>query len=142
MEIQEQMSSLANTAVRYAQKFNEKLDFSRESIKVVEEILEYYFQDLQNCAADEKPSEEQVWSMALIWGAYIGEVMRRELGPDYIWSNEEKFEEKTPHILKVGKSQCAFPINKVHKRLLNGPEDNIVSFVDVLIDVFENGMPK
>lgn len=63
-------------------------------------ILDYYFEEIKNCVEDEKPTEQQIWSMAMIWGAYIGEVMRRELGPDYIWTDEEIFEETTPHIRK------------------------------------------
>lgn len=142
LEVQEQMSNLAKTAVRYAQSFNEELDYSKESIKAVEKILDYYSKDLQNCAADEKPTEKQIWSMALIWGAYIGEVMRRELEPDYVWTDEESFEERTPHILTVGKNERTFPINKVYKRLINGPEDNVVSFVDVIIEVLKKGYPN
>lgn len=142
MDNQERMLNLAQVAVRYAQSFDEELNFSKESIESVDKILDYYFEDLKNCAEDEKPTEQQTWSMAMIWGAYIGEVMRRELGPDYIWTDEEIFEETTPHIRKVNTSIRTFPINKVYKRLVNGIEDNVVSFVDVGIEFLRDGMPK
>lgn len=95
------------------QSFNEELDYSVESIKTVEKILDYYFQDLQNCNVEEKPTENQVWSMSMIWGSLYWRSHEARLGPQYVWSNEGVFGEKTPHILTVGTDEKTFPINKV-----------------------------
>jgi hypothetical protein len=131
MGIQDQMRSFAETAVKYAESFNVELDYSKGSILEVEKILDYS-QDLKRCNPEEKPTEKQIWSMATIWGAYIGEVMRQELGSDFQWTNEETFGNRTPHIRKA--EMGTFPIDKVYKRLVNGVEDNTVTYFDVSMD--------
>jgi len=130
--IQDQMRSFAGTAAKYAESFNVELDYSKGSISEVEKILDYYSQDLKNCNPEEKPTEKQIWSMATIWGAYIGEVMRQELGLDYQWTNEEAFGNRTPHIRKA--KMGTFPIDKVYKRLVNGVEDNTVTYFDISME--------
>lgn len=131
MGLQDQMNDLAKTAVRYGQSFNVELDYSKESLVAVEKILYYYSQDMQNCDVEEQPTENQLWSMATIWGAYIGEVIRREVGPDFIWTDKEEFGNKTPHVQSTRTDVGTFPIDKVYKRLVNGAEDNIVTYFNV-----------
>lgn len=98
--------------VKYAQSFSVELDYSKESLSAVEEILDYYSHDLQSCIEEEKPTENQLWSMATIWGAYIGEVIRRELGSDFIWTDKEAFGNKTPHVQSTRTEVGTFPDTK------------------------------
>lgn len=134
MEVQDQMSNFAKTAVEYAQSFSEELDYGKESLAAVEKILDYYSHDLQCCTVEEKPTENQVWSMATIWGAYVGEVMRRELGPDFIWTDEETLGNKIPHIRNTRTEAETFPIDKAYKRLVSGTENNIVTYFEVSME--------
>ena len=59
------------TAVEYAKSFQKNFDFSERSIGNLEEILDYYATDL----LESRPTENQIWSMSLIFGSYLGEVM-------------------------------------------------------------------
>ena len=56
------------TAVEYAKSFQKNFDFSERSIGDLEEILDYYAKDL----LESRPTENQVWSMSLIFGSYLG----------------------------------------------------------------------
>ena len=118
-DLQKRIDSYCKTAIENAERFGKKLDFSEKSITDVEEILNGYSKD------------EEIWSMAYIWGAYIGEVMRRNIGPNCLWTDEKIFDKETPH-LKNNKSR-AFPIDKAWKRIMNGPEDSIISFYKIII---------
>lgn len=62
---------MSATAVEYAKTFNINFDYSGNSIADLERILDYYHKDI----AESKPTENQVWSMATIFGSYLGEVM-------------------------------------------------------------------
>jgi len=46
-EIRETIDSLCDKAVKYAKGFSKNLDFSEDSIKDVEEIIDYYRKDLR-----------------------------------------------------------------------------------------------
>ena len=62
---------MSAVAIEYAQNFNKKLDFSENSIADLEEILDWYSKDI----AVSKPTENQIWSMSIIFGSYLGETL-------------------------------------------------------------------
>ena len=59
------------TAIEYANEFNKTLDYSENSITDLEEILEWYSKDI----SISKPTENQIWSMAITFGSYLGETL-------------------------------------------------------------------
>ena len=59
------------TAIEYANEFNKTLDYSENSIVDLEEILDWYSKDV----SVSKPTENQIWSMAIIFGSYLGETL-------------------------------------------------------------------
>lgn len=111
------------TAIEYANEFNKKIDYSENSITDLEEILDWYAKD----ALTSKPTENQIWSMAIIFGSYLGETLLKnglsEKG--FCWGKESS--SNIPLLLG---SDGAFltPIDKVYKRLVNGSEDSVISF--------------
>lgn len=142
--VQKEIDSLCEHAVAYAESFGVILDYSRTSIKEIEKILDYYSRDLAGRSHDEKPTERQIWSMAMIWGAYIGEVLRREIGQNCSWCFEDVFGDgEVLHIRLLNKDFRAFPIDKVYKRFINGSEDNVCSFFDIILqDLVEKNPPE
>lgn len=86
-EIMESIDHFCNTAISWARSFDKSLDFTDGSIGEVEAILDFYHRDLVR--SDEKPTQDQIWSMAVIWGAYLGEVMRRRIGEPCGWICED-----------------------------------------------------
>ncbi|WP_052703007.1 hypothetical protein [Paenibacillus beijingensis] len=112
-------------AIKYAKSFEVDLNFEERTINDVERILEYYSTEFLNATEEEKPTENQIWSMAVIWGTYVGELMKKTIGEPCMWIYEEG-----EFLLEVNKAK-ANPIGKAYKRIVNGPEDNIVSFYDL-----------
>lgn len=121
-------AKLADTAVHYAKSFQKTLDYSADSIKDLEEILDFYANDLLKS----RPTENQIWSMALIFGSYLGEVMLKNglTQKGYRWAREENA--SIPLLLGKNGSYVT-PNDKVHKRLVNGAEDNVLSFYEFIM---------
>lgn len=113
-------------AIQIAETMGHTLDFSIESIHRVEEILDNYANDYASHDDMIKPLDREVWSIAAIWGTYVGEVMRIELGELCNWEAVEG------GYLLDAQGAKASPISKAFKRIVNGPEDNIVSFYEII----------
>ena len=78
---------MSAVAIEYAQNFNKKLDFSENSIADLEEILDWYSKDI----AVSKPTENQIWSMSIIFGSYLGETLLKNglTEKGFTWGKEE-----------------------------------------------------
>lgn len=65
-----------------------------------------------------------------MFGGYVGEVIRRKSGGS--WEIDSTIAPgEFVYALRVGTAQL-FPPAKVHKRIVNGAEDNIVQYYAVL----------
>lgn len=109
---------LANEAVKdaYANHQN-KLDYSPDSVKKVEEILgklhDIYVQN---------PSSISERGLSAAYGAYIGEVIRRT-EPGVRWERDDATGEKVyPLIWGTGHS---YPMAWCHRRIVDGDGDNV-----------------
>ncbi|MCT8335788.1 hypothetical protein NUH30_19030 [Leptospira sp. 85282-16] len=130
----------AELAIKYAKGFNVELKFSEQDISKIESILDYYHQDLNPVFfkkiirkfKNEEPTEAQIWSMATIWGSYIGELIRKFCNNDYKWVIEEALNYEPMLHLKKDDNNRIFPVDKSYKRLKNGKEDSIQSFYDII----------
>ncbi len=114
----EMMQFLAAEAVDVADKdYHIKLDYSTESIKKVEEVLSKLHEEYTS----EKNKEFQ--GLAMAFGAYIGEAIRRE-EPDSKWSQDHPVGgEKSYPLYWLGGD--SFPCGWCYKRIVNGSEDNV-----------------
>jgi|SRR5215468_111569 len=112
------VSYASDQAVREAQKFDAiRLDYSIDSLKQVDTILgrvhELYVKN---------PSSVHTRGIALEYGAYVGEVIRRHEAGAY-WTQDSKAGAKTyPLHWKNGET---FPLAWCEKRIINGDEDSI-----------------
>lgn len=101
------------------------LDFTVESLKRVDEILEGFRRD--GCTSD------QVAETLFGFGCYVGEVFVRNANGR--WRNAAE----TPMasfagsalVIQLGKDHFCNPIGKVFKRVDNGKEDNLSYFYQV-----------
>ena len=111
------------TAIEYAQEFDKKLDFSENSIADLEEILDWYSKDI----AVSKPTENQIWSMSIIFGSYLGETLLKNglIEKGFAWGKEKS--SNIPLLIKDNGCYIT-PNDKVYKRLVNGSVDSIISF--------------
>lgn len=84
-------------------------------------------------AKKSRPTENQVRSMSLIFGSYLGEVMLKnglsERG--YRWGMQNT---GNIPLLMADDEKYVTPIDKIYKRLVNGAEDNVVSFYQMMME--------
>ncbi len=128
------MASAANSAVEHARKYwSTQLDFSPRSIEDVELILARLYESIPRRTYQKlfrkKPSPEQMATLSVAYGAYLGEVIRREFGGS--WNKEDVNGEPTIALV-FDRRHMIVPPAKVWKRLTNGEEDNIQSFYNVI----------
>ena len=121
-ELQEQIAQLNKTALQFANRCGKFFFYTESSIYDLEQILQGYHEDLRS----EKPTENQLWSMASIWGAYLGETMLRNGLRDKGFESAVADGSPIPVLRNLA---VITPIDKVYKRFVNGREDNVVSLL-------------
>jgi len=124
------MVAYAEDAVDYARDaFGFELDFTPGSIEYVELMADQLYVPrpmrlLRILRIG--PSGEDKARMCKMLGGYVGEVYRRVKGGDWAINPELG-------VLGVQKGDSwVFPPTKVHKRLTNGAEDNLLSYFHVV----------
>ncbi len=120
----------------------DKLDFSLQSVRHLDEYLEAVHQH--------PPGDDQLASVVLRAGAYLGEVIRKHSGQSYHWYDFKQAARLSKMIKELGMSlstvavlavdgeTLCFPIGKVMKFIDNGPEDSTYRFAEIAI----NGLPE
>ena len=77
--VEDMMKSYSEDAINLSKQLGKNLDFSEESIRIVDEILEIYHSSIPRGfiarLIKKAPSEEKITQVAKIWGGYIGEVI-------------------------------------------------------------------
>lgn len=108
-------------------RYDKTLDGTPESIKVLDQILDREVDTLPNTANQTRAAFRPgvATHVAYIWGAYVGEVMRRNHGGEWQESASDPF---TAGTFCPGPNDMMFPVQKVYKRLINGPEDALWAF--------------
>lgn len=130
--------SIAGDAVRYAERCGIELDYSAGSASDVDAILDAYHEHLDSYGGDD--GAKTLWNVAVMMGTYTGEMLLRaglaEKG--CVWVVDDGLP-----ILSLPESGLKLsPISKAHKRILNGAEDSVKSFVDVALSVANGNWPK
>ena len=115
-----------------------KLDFSIESLRHIDAYLEALHKD--------HPLGQDLMRVVLRCGAYVGEVMRKQLPNTFHWITQDEaakhsklvagFERSisTAGILWKNSESMSFPLGKVSKFIENGNEDSVFFFAKVLLD--------
>jgi len=134
-DLAEKMKIFADGAVEVAEKtYQVKLDYTEESLKRMEDIFDSLHKELPKNFIDKflkrGLTEKQINSAAMMLGAYIGEVIRRSHGGE--WVKEDIMGEKDVITLKINESRI-FPTGKAYKRIVNGLEDDIWFYYKVFI---------
>jgi hypothetical protein len=98
--------------------FKIELDWSDQSIKRLESILDRYSRDM----AKAQPTDQEVMNAAKMWGSYLGEVYRKNHGAEWVLI---KHDGHTFPGLQAKSGTLFWPWGKVESRLRNGAEGNI-----------------
>lgn len=128
-KLAEDMEANAKNAVEIARtRFQAVLDYGTDSVQVLESL----FDRVEYAMADPE-SRETLGLLTRLWGSYLGEVIRRRYGGEWIiWSDKHG---KTM-ALQVGDA-TVFPHNKVKKRLERGSDHNIWNYYQSVVSSLE-----
>ena len=129
--LEEIIVTISERAVEYAKSFNVEFTYAEDDVTYLEGILEIYSEDLTKG----KPTDSQLHSMSFIWGIYLGQLMRLHVNPNLSWVKEDVFGDgEVIHLSDQGTK--IFPIEKIYNRLVNGKEDNVISFFEAVKEEF------
>jgi hypothetical protein len=112
-----------------------KADFSVESLKEIERFFNEHSQD-----GKPKPGgllSEQLGNRIFSLGSYVGEVIIRQYGGEWIGDDKDPQAEMNIEVKLKGKVSL-YPIQKTMKRLRNGKEDNLHHYVLVAGEILKN----
>ncbi|WP_440959650.1 hypothetical protein ACFELO_06060 [Oceanicaulis sp. LC35] len=124
------------------------LDYSEDSLKFIDAYLgKLHLKQVRPKFFSKPVSEQEGFDLTVIrTGAYVGEVLRRSSDIDYNWFSFKEWIQENPENKQLlgaaptpstvfvlsGNGSTLFPLAKVEKAILNGPEDNVSAFVRVL----------
>jgi hypothetical protein len=115
------MASLSAQAVKRAgSSYGVNLDYSPDSVKEVEKILAAKY-ELQKA---HPMAETEIADAADLWGAYIGEVVKRVHPAHWVRDSDVAGKNALP-IVYEDHSGESYPCAWVYRRLKNGDEDNV-----------------
>ena len=130
-DFEKYVAKLAEQIVEVSRKRNHGiLDYSEESLKIVEKMLEEISTDGPDANAD---------SVAMVFGSYILEVGRRQFGGKYSW-----YQKGNQPVLVVGEPHFRIAIitfDRVRSRMRGCREDNIPFFFDGFSSRVRKAMP-
>jgi len=115
------MASLSAQAVKRAgSSYGVTLDYSPDSVKEVEKILGAKYEMQKTHPV----TEIEINDAADLWGAYVGEVMKRIHPAHWVRDSEVAGKNAFP-IVYEDRSGESYPCTWVYHRLKNGAEDNV-----------------
>jgi len=115
----EMMEYMAHQTTRWVKNDRDiKLDYSIESIKIVEQELSRISQEV-----DKGKPQEGTFGIAIGHGAYVGECLRRKYGGAWAYDHAVGGKQSFPLALKEGPT--LFPVTWCYKRLIGGEEHNV-----------------
>ena len=129
------MTANADHAVRYARDhFKWELDYSPASLERVDKIIDVLHVELPKSflakALKHAAIEEEVWTAAKMWGAYVGETFRRRWGGR--WKTTPTVDGHADVILETPLGKCR-PVDQVRRRLSEGSGDGVAAlYADML----------
>jgi len=151
-KVNPQMQKLADQAVTAARdKFGISLDFSENSLQLLEILLqqahEGYKEGYKQSVGNGNSINISIENTVRVWGSYLGEVIRRSLGGDWILDQKEVFLKFAPgrlDSLGQGRSRIAIvdqknvflqldsrrldPLGQVRSRIVGGSLYNLQDF--------------
>jgi hypothetical protein len=128
-KIQQIAEAYALDAVDFAKNnFKINLDWSDGSVAHIETILGIFHDQITTS----KPSKEQVYQFAKLFGSYVGEVFRRNHGAT--WGLVTLQGQSFPGLKADGAAGLFWPWGRAQNRLTDGPNDNIWHYYQDLIE--------
>ncbi|EIQ02007.1 hypothetical protein OpiT1DRAFT_00585 [Opitutaceae bacterium TAV1] len=123
-DLKVELTELHQQAIDLAKASGTILDESKQSIKALDELLAKLHSDYKNGSLTDK----QVNRAATAFGAYVGTLFTRYEGGAWFLSTAPGTNSPMPAI-QFGEFGEAWPMLKVKKAIVNGPEDAILPYI-------------
>lgn len=131
------MAEYAQDAVDMARdKFRIDLDYSLESVESLNIMLQAQFEAMPTgwqLLYRRRPSKRKLRMLSKTWGGYLGEVIRRQWGGEWLAPADGPFKGGVTLLVQ---GTMLSPIARAHKQLVNGAEASVSTYVASLIPVF------
>jgi hypothetical protein len=135
-----QMGVCAQEAVTIARdRYGISLDFSEASVKQLETLLAGIHSELPKPGDPARPSDEWITSVSVTFGAYLGEIFRKNLGGTWLKQNP-RAPGSLPALSVQGNTLT--PCRKVLKRILEGPAENVAFFYQAGCQIIREQNPQ
>ena len=126
-ELAQLMKDSANDAVTIANdEFSIPLDYSKQSISLVDDILLSYLKKYQDIALDDKA----VFTICNVYGAYVGETFKKLCGGQ--WFYDESNADAPALFLVIGDHSFAFA-GICYQRLVNNGDMTVLEYFEQAI---------
>lgn len=119
-----QMQQLAEEAVKVAaEKFGQSLDYTENSLAGFEALLQQAYELYSSTGSGNNIPEDTIQKTARVWGSYLGELMRRKWGGEWVVNGSEV------NLTISGKS-CS-PIQQIFRRITIGQLYDTKEFFEI-----------
>ncbi|MFT6269862.1 MAG: hypothetical protein ACJAVV_002689 [Alphaproteobacteria bacterium] len=134
LELLQLMSDSANDAVLATkEQFNVDLDYSIESVALVDTTINNYLDTFKAQALEDK----SVFTICNIYGAYVGEVFRKTVGGNWIFDDHQK---DAPSVfISINENQYAFA-GICYEKLVNDSKVSVKKYFDLAVTA--HSVPK
>jgi len=121
------MQEYSTVAVNAARKeFGIRLNYAEDSLSDIDMIMENRTRGGLFTADSTSPEKlDEVWRMSLVWGSYVGEVIRINLGG--VWHSRPGDDDTVRPMMRVATLEGS-PVEKVYKRLTESEANSISNY--------------
>lgn len=134
--LQEAMSMAAREWVELCQSANVRLDYSIDSVRVVEQQLARLHDQIPRGLVARftkaRPPDAEIHRMAMRSGAYVAEVLRRNIGGEWT-TQSEAFPGKDVLTFRHPGGLELWPHVKTEKRIREGGAENVWAYIQALL---------
>ena len=128
--VTESALALAAGAVDYGTQLGKTLDYTPGSVMALDEMLALYHESVDEV----EPTESQLYSLALLFGCYLGECIRRAVPESgYHWVAVEGEPVLDQQGVRFG------PVSKVYRRLIDCEEEGLIPYFHVVAGFLREG---
>ena len=128
--VTESALALAAGAVDYGTQLGKTLDYTPGSVMALDEMLALYHESVDEV----EPAESQLYSLALLFGCYLGECIRRAVPESGChWVAVEGAPVLDQQGVRFG------PVSKVYRRLIDCEEEGLIPYFHVVAGFLREG---
>jgi hypothetical protein len=120
-DVNDEMKAVADYAIKSAkERFGQVLDFSEQSIALLENILEKIYWGFSSYPKEEEKGGV-IFNTAVIWGSFLGEYMRLKWGGKWVLKGSDPL---------VSITNIEFsPINLIYQKITTHPEYRVENYL-------------